>query len=208
MTPNPSLANGIPQSVLAPRCRRSAGGRVLALLCVLLSPGLSSAQDWGAQSPNKVKAAFLRNFAHYVIWPSHAFQDGGLPWRIGILGPDPFGDVLELTLKGRTEQGRPFAVFRADTLDKLPGCQIIFVALDDAAARRAVLGQLKDKPVLTVGDAREFLSEGGVIRFQVADRVGMSINLDQARAASLTIQTQMLELFHEVVDNGVMHRMR
>ncbi|MBE0589470.1 MAG: DUF4154 domain-containing protein, partial [Hydrogenophaga sp.] len=54
----------------------------------------------------------------------------------------------------------------------------------------------------------EFLREGGTIRFQVDDRVRLSINLDQARVAALTIQTRMLEVSSEVLDNGIVRKMR
>jgi hypothetical protein len=116
--------------------------------------------------------------------------------------------VVEKTLRGRTEQDRDFEVDCAESLGKLPPCQILFIAIGDAERRRAVLAELKDKPVLTVGDAPEFLQEGGVIRFQLGDRVQMSINLDQARSASLTIQTKMLEVAREVWENGAMSRRR
>jgi hypothetical protein len=175
---------------------------------MLLLPGLVVSQELVVDNPNRVKAAFLRNFAHYVSWPDVAFSGSSSTWHIGVLGQDPFGEVLEATFKGRTEQARSFEIFRADTLDKLPPCQIIFVAYKDAAKRRAVLVELKDKPVLTVGDAPDFLREGGVIRFQVSDRVHMSINLDQARAVSLTIQTRMLEVSSDVLENGVVRQVR
>jgi hypothetical protein len=175
---------------------------------MLLAPGLVEGQDFSAENPRKVEAAFLRNFAHYVNWPDNAFSAGDSPWNICILGADPFGEVLDTMLHGRTEQGRAFEVFQADMLDDLPKCQIVFVAYKDAAQRRAALGAMKSKPVLTVGDAPEFLREGGVIKFQVGDRVRMSINLDQARAVSLTIQTRMLEVSSEVLENGVIRQVR
>ena len=178
---------------------------LIGLLFFLHLPG-SAGQELVTHDPIKVKAAFLRNFAHYVTWPANAFADDRSPWSIGILGSDPFGEVLEKTFKGRTEQGRPFEIFRADTLDKLPPCQIIFVAYKDAAKRRASITQLKNRPVLTVGDAPGFLQEGGIIRFHVGERVEMSINLDQARSVSLKIQTKMLEVSHEVVENGAVRR--
>jgi hypothetical protein len=192
----------------ASKSRPWTGRWAIALLVLLCLPVLAWSQELAAENPNKVKAAFLRNFAHYVTWPTEALPESSSPWHIGILGQDPFGEVLELTLKGRTEQGRPFEVFRADTLGKLPKCQIIFVAYENAAMRRAVLGELKDKPVLTVGDAPEFLREGGVIRFQVEDRVRMSINLDQARSVALTIQTRMLEVSSDVLESGVVRKVR
>ena len=176
---------------------------VLALLS-----GQAKEREPAPRDPNEIKAACLRNFAHYVTWPTNAFTTGDSHWNIGILGDDPFGDVLEKTLKGRTEQERPFAIFRADTLDKLPSSQIVFIAYKDAAKRRAALNILKNQPVLTVGDAPEFLQEGGIIRFQVTDRVEMSINLDQARAVSLTIPTKMLEVSHSVLTNGTESKLR
>jgi hypothetical protein len=168
----------------------------------------ANGQESAMENPNKVKAAFLRNFAHYVTWPGSAFPDSRAPWRVCILGRDPFGDMLEKTFQGRTEQDRSFEVHRADALQRLPSCQIVFLAFDDPAARRAILSELKGKPVLTVGDTPEFLREGGVIRFQVEDRVRLSINLDQARAASLAVQTRMLEVSQEVVENGVLRKVR
>jgi hypothetical protein len=59
-----------------------------------------------------------------------------------------------------------------------------------------------------VGDAPDFLQEGGIIQFQIEDRVEMSINLDQARSASLAIQTKMLEVSRNVVENGVVKNWR
>lgn len=180
----------------------------IALLWMLHPLGLVASQELAPTNPNRVKAAFLRNFAHYVNWPVDAFPDSSTPWHICVLGPDPFGDILETSLKGRMEQGRSFEVFRAETLDQLPSCQIVFLTYKDDARRRAVLDKLKNKPILTVGDAPEFLREGGTIRFQVDDRVRLSINLDQARVAALVIQTRMLEVSSEVLDNGIVRKMR
>lgn len=161
-----------------------------------------------AQSPSKVEAAYVRNFARYVTWPEGAFREPRSSWRIGVLGRDRLGDVLEQTLQGRTEQDRPFEVRRAQTLDALRGCHIVFVGFDDAARRRAALAELKGKPVLTVGDADEFLDEGGIIQFVVGDTVQMSINLDQARASALRIQTKMLEVSRAVREKGVVRVLR
>jgi hypothetical protein len=96
----------------------------------------------------------------------------------------------------------------AGTLDQLPPCQIVFVGYESPARRRAALGELKKLPVLTVGRAPEFLNEGGIIRLLAGERIEMSINLDQARAASLTIPSKMLELARDVVENGTVRKWR
>jgi hypothetical protein len=181
---------------------------VIALLLMLSLPELAAGQELATASPNKVKAAFLRNFTHYVTWPANVFADEHSPWRICVLGTDPFGDILDKTLTGRIEQGRAFQILRAENLNELPRCQVVYIAYKDAAKRRAALAELKNLPVLTVSDAPDFLQEGGIIQFQIGDRVEMSINLDQARSASLTIQTKMLEVSRNVVENGVVKNWR
>ena len=181
---------------------------ICGLLFLFCPPCFAADQEFAKANPRQVEAAFLRNFARYVTWPTHAFAEERSPWNVCILGRDPFGEVLEKTFKGRTEQGRPFEIFRAEALDKLPSCQIVFVAYKEAAKRRAALTQLKSQAVLTVGDASGFLQESGIIRFQVEDHVTISVNLDQARSVSLKIQTKMLEVTHEVLENGVMRQQR
>lgn len=155
-----------------------------------------------------LESAFLRNFARYVGWPRTAFANERAPWRVCVLGTDRLDDALEKTLKSRLEQGRPFAVIREPTPDQLPGCQIVYIGYRNPATRHAVLAELKHHPVLTVGDATEFLDEGGIIRLRPGERLEMSINLDQARAASLTIPSKMLEVSRDVVENGAVRRWR
>ncbi|MEJ2395958.1 MAG: YfiR family protein, partial [Candidatus Thiodiazotropha sp.] len=72
--------------------------------------------------PRNVEAAFLRNFAHYITWPDEVFADSEEPWRICVLGRDPFGDVLEQTFEGRTEQGRSFTILRTQNTAGLQQC--------------------------------------------------------------------------------------
>ena len=190
------------------RNRRLQWAGLFGLLLLFCLPGLAAGQEFAKANPRQVEAAFLRNFIKYVTWPAHAFADDRSPWHICILGSDPFGQDLEETFEGRTEQGRAVEIFRADTLAELPPCQIVFVAYKISANRRAALAELQKRPVLTVGEAADFLQEGGIIRFDVSDHVEISVNLDRARSAFLTIQTKMLEISHEVVTNGVLRRRR
>lgn len=191
------------------RLPRPGRGAVLGCLLALLSPhGGAGAQDTPAVPAARVEAAFLRNFARYVGWPARAFASERSAWSICIVGNGHFDSALEATFRNRTEQGRTFEVVRHARPEQLPACQIVFVDVAQAAERRAVLARLSKQPVLTVGNAPEFLDEGGIVRLLAGERVEMSINLDQARAASLTIPSTMLEVSSGVVENGTLRRWR
>lgn len=185
-----------------------AGTGQLALLLISIALRPAGAEELAVGDPYKIKAAFLRNFAHYIDWPKETFADATMPWSIGILGPDPFGTTLERTLAGRTEQGRPFVIHRADLPDELPPCQIVYITYADSTLRRAALRRFAKHPVLTVGDAHDFLAEGGILLLEQNGRIRMSVNLDGARAASLEIQTKLLEVAARVLKNGVLQPMR
>jgi hypothetical protein len=181
---------------------------LIVLVCWLSLHGVGAADQSKLEDPDRVKAAFVRNFAHYVKWPKTAFESAESPWHIGVLGNSSLGGVFESALKGRIEQGRKFQIHAADSLNQLPPCHIVVIAFEDSRKRRATLAELKDKPVLTVGDGADTLKDGGIIRFELSDRIQMSVNLDQARAATLSIPTEMLEVSTEVLEHGVVRRMR
>jgi hypothetical protein len=181
---------------------------LLIWLLLLSLPVIGATQVLVTQNPYKLEATYLRNFAHYVTWPPQTFSNSNNVWHICVLGPDPFCEVLEAALEDRTEQEMPFAVFRADRFEDLPLCQILFIAFKNAGRRRAVLSALKEKPVLTIGEATDFLEEGGVIRFEVERRINMGINLDQSRKASLGIPTKMLEVSRVILKDSKVHRVK
>ncbi len=168
----------------------------------------AAGQDNVVVQRSRVEAAFLRNFAHYVSWPAEAFANERSPWTVCVMGGNHFGEALENTFRGREEQGRPFEIVRSAGVEQLTSCQIVFVAVENAELRRSILGRLKNRPVLTVGNAPDFLKEGGVIRLVAGERMEMSINLDQARVASLGIPAKLLEVSREVVENGTVRRLR
>ena len=62
--------------------------------------GVSHAQALETENAFTIKAAFLLNFAKYTEWPPGGFIAANSPVRIGILGEDPFGEIMEATVKG------------------------------------------------------------------------------------------------------------
>jgi hypothetical protein len=72
---------------------------------------------------------------------------------------------------------------------------VLFVDSSDQNFLKALNDQLKDKNVLSIGEAEQFLWTGGVIRFYEEDnRVRFEINLEAANLARLKISSKLLRL--------------
>ena len=185
----------------AGRRGRAGGSRrwvaLLGLALVCFGPAAESL--FGAAAPSReyqIKAVFLYNFVQFVEWPDAAFSDAGAPLRIGVLGEDPFGPALDEAVQGETIRSRRLVVKRAQRLDELADCQLVFFAKSEAwqvSARRD--DQADARPVLTVGETEDFARRGGVIAFySEGKKVRFEINADLARRLGLKISSELLKL--------------
>jgi hypothetical protein len=167
--------------------------RILVLL-VLLSP-----QERDPVPVYALKAAFLYNFATFVEWPPETFPDARAPFTVGVLGRDPFGDLLEETFRGKTVGGRRIAVKRSRDVDDLRSCQLVFLPEGEATAR--ALNALKGASVLTVGESDGFAEDGGCVNFYIDGlRVRFEINPEAAKRANLKISSKLLRLARLVAE--------
>jgi len=136
----------------------------------------------------QVKAVYLFNFAKFVEWPADA-QSG--PLMICVAGQNPFGDVLDETLRGETVNSRPLAARVISGPE--PGCHVIFVPR--GAATTAFLRAARGAPTLTVGETPDFLAQGGIINFILeGGKVRFQIDAKAAERAELRISSHLLRL--------------
>lgn len=152
-----------------------------------------------AQTPRpteyQVKAVFLFNFAQFVDWPPDAVADSQAPLVIGVLGENPFGDLLDAAVRGEHRGARSFVVRRYQRVDDIKSCDILFINLPEGDRPEAVLAELKRRPILTVSDADGFAEHGGMIGFVTdRNRIRLKINLGAAQAAHLTISSKLLRV--------------
>jgi len=152
-----------------------------------------------AQEPSleyRVKAAYLYNFVKFVEWPSGTPPG---PFTICVVGHNPFGSALSDTLRGESVDNHPLAVRIVNEPDG--GCQVVFVPQGTAAppALRAARGM----PVLTVGEAPDFLMQGGIINLVLdGGKVRFDINQEPATRADLKISSRLLRLARNTEARG------
>jgi len=179
--------------------------RRLGILIVALSVSLSWAPGTCAQASDSsdsseylIKAGFIYNFAKFVEWPSAAFTQPDSPIVIGILGTDPFGNLIDRIIENKKIGARGLVVKRlkwGTDLKDLKECKILFVGASEKAHLDDLVQIVKSLPILTVGETPGFAERGGVIRFVLEDnRVRLEINVEAAHQADLTISSRLLTL--------------
>jgi hypothetical protein len=169
--------------------------RVLALLLATMPAAVpASAQEIPLEY--RIKAAYLYNFVKFVEWPARASTG---PIVICVGGKNPFGDVLAETLRGETVNGRSLQA--RVILEPDPGCHVLFVP--EGANAGAYLRAAKGTPTLTVGEAPDYLDQGGIIRFFVEEgNVRFEIDSDAALQHELTISSRLLRLGRRATNRG------
>jgi hypothetical protein len=143
----------------------------------------------------QLKAIFLYNFSQFVEWPATSFSSEEAPMIIGIIGSDPFGTYLEEAISGEKMNGHPLVIERYANIDEIGACQILFINLPDTKSRKQAITAVKDKGVLTVSDASDFLEHGGMIRFFTRQgKLKLQVHLEATKLAKLEVSSKLLRL--------------
>jgi hypothetical protein len=143
----------------------------------------------------QLKAGFLFNFAKFVEWPSLAFAKAQTPYSICVLGPDPFGEDLDVAVGEATLQGRRLVVRRLGDVKNAGGCHILFVSKADPRRLPALFQALGNAPTLTVGEDDEFTRAGGCLRFfWQGNNIRFEINMQATERARLKVSAKLLNL--------------
>jgi hypothetical protein len=141
----------------------------------------------------QVKAVFLFNFTHFVEWPAAALSAPNQPFGICILGEDPFGTRLDEAVRGEQINQHPISVRRLRTADDAGGCQILYISRSEVAHMPAILTALDHRSLLTVADMDRGAERGVMIELATENnRIRLRINVEAARAAGLTISSNLL----------------
>lgn len=169
---------------------------ILLLLClgvVIATP--ASRAEMKAFDEYQVKSVFLLNLTNFVNWPSKSFSGPNAPFRIIILGEDPFGPILDKAVKGETVQGHPIVIERLNYRESLPPCHILFISPSLKQKLPDILASIKSSHLLTVSDYAGFCRQGGMINLvHKNNRVRIEVNVKAAEPAGLQISSKLLRV--------------
>jgi hypothetical protein len=150
-----------------------------------------------------LKAAFLYNFANYIEWPATTFPSPQSPFIIGVLGPDPFGSLLEQLTK-KTVRGRPIVYRHFDSPQNVGECNILFIGVTVSDADcLAAIAATRGHHVLIVTEANGLARRGSVVNFFVEqNKLRFEINPAAAQQRALRISSKLLSLARLVEPSG------
>lgn len=131
----------------------------------------------------------------FVEWPEDTFPFEDSPIVIGIVGRDPFGSAIDVTVRGKRVNKRRFIIKRLQRTETVQDCHIVFISSSERKRIGELMDHLKDIPVLTVSEIPGFARRGGIINFRVEDnKVRFDINADAAKRAGFKLNSQLLRV--------------
>jgi hypothetical protein len=182
---------------LKTRAAAARRGRRLApvwpALLLLLVACLCTAGNAQELREEQVKAAFLYNFTKFIDWPDSAFP-GSSPFVVCVFADDGFRRELETILSNEQVRGRQITVAPPPVQD-IRSCHLVYFARGESERHGKLLEAAKQAPVLTVGEGRRFLEQGGLIAFLLEnDRVRFAVSKRGADAAGLAVSSKLLRV--------------
>jgi hypothetical protein len=182
--------------------RPARARRVAALLLAAALTAGPALADSREVDEYRLKAEFLERFTRFVEWPRGALPaDPQAPFRLCVLGRNPFGTALDELARKRTVGERRIAVTQLAAVDAVAGCHLLFVAPSERERLPAVVAAARRERALTVGDSAGFADAGVIINLFVAEqKIGFEINEGAAKAGGFAVSAKLLKLARRVGD--------
>lgn len=169
-------------------CRAVSG---LVLLCWLMLPSLAAAVD----VPDRLKAAYLYNFAKLTYWPGPDTSDEGPASQLIIcsLASEELTQALK-EVADKPVQGRTVQVVGLGLKSRADFCQMVFIDAHHARSWFRYAHQQRPGQLL-VGESEDFIEQGGIVRFYLErDKLRFEISLENANRAGVQISSRLLKL--------------
>jgi hypothetical protein len=174
--------------------------KLLLLAAAVVAPAVPAAGV--TATDQQLKAVFVFHFSQFVDWPPTAYAAETEPFVIAVLGNDTFAALLEEVVRGEQVNKHPIQVRKVSSVEAAGPVHILFVDRSQSARFKQVVELVRNRSTLIVSDLDGATQRGAMIQLtNVNQRVGLRINVDSARAAGLTLSSNLLRLA-EVVRNG------
>jgi len=168
------------------------------LVSVLAAPSLLS-----ANSEIVIKAAFIEKLTRFIEWPGLTPSGQDSAFYLCVAGENPFDGALDNLAKISLIKGRRLKVLHLKKINIHDKCHILFISASMSRHLSKILVQIKNRPVLTIGDTKDYADQGVMVNFFRDDgRIRFEINQESAAAAGITIGARVLKIARIVDGEG------
>jgi hypothetical protein len=151
-----------------------------------------------SQSGAKVQASCRKTYP-FLRAPS-AFDSQQAPIRICILGKNPFED-FDVLIKDKIVKGRSITVEHIHDIRRANRCHILFVSKSEKGYQATIFAYVKQYPILTVSDIKNFVARGGMIQFvHCGKKVRFIINRKAMQNVGIKASANLLRVAKEIVE--------
>jgi hypothetical protein len=173
------------------------------ILCIitLFFVLLSYAQAVKAVKEYQLKAVYLFKFSKFIRWPPFAFDSQQAPIHICILGKNPFED-FDVLIRDKIVKGRSITVEHIHDFRRANRYHILFISKSEKGHQAAIFAYVKQYPILTVSDIKNFAARGGMIQFVPSGRkkVQFIINRKAMQNVGIEPSANLLRVAKEIVE--------
>ena len=167
-------------------------------ILLLLVPAVVSAQ----QMEYSIKAEYLERFTRFIEWPADSpASDPKVPFRICVIGKNPFGDYLRNMGEEVRIRGKHVDILEIQNLQRISSCELLFIPASEKFRLQSILEQTDGKAILTVSDSPGFAQMGVLINLYFSDsRIRFEINPDAVKRSGFRFSSLLMALGRLVGD--------
>ncbi len=141
-----------------------------------------------------VLTALTLNVAQFTQWPDHIFNKTEPILNLCVFGDNVVHQSFE-SMDRKVINNKTVHIINLSRLRKLNRCQLLYISKLKGNQLNSLLTELKQKPILTIGENMEFLKAGGMVALEkINGKIQLTINLAMIKQAELVISSRLLKL--------------
>jgi hypothetical protein len=166
------------------------------LLALSLSLQANTSPSTAAQALEEqtVVAALALNIVRFTTWPSVVEKDMKETIDFCVVGDNVVQQSFA-SIDNKTVGDKTLRVLNLSRLRNFEQCQVIYISDLKQNVLLQLLVEIKNRPVLTIGEDDNFAEHGGMIGLRNDNgKINLYINLPVAQEANLNISARLLKL--------------
>jgi hypothetical protein len=142
----------------------------------------------------EVLVVLTLNLARFTDWPERVFNKKSPVFNLCVIGDNVVQEAFA-SIDKKIVKGKIVRIINIARLRNLAQCQLLYVSDLERNKLIQVFLELKNQPVLTIGENIEFLETGGMVALEKnSGKITLNINLPVIRQSGLVVSSRILKL--------------